>query len=544
MRGNARKPSGPVGETSVPDTWWRSAVVYQIYVRSFADSNGDGHGDLQGVIDHLDHFSWLGVDAIWLSPVTPSPNADWGYDVSDYTAIDPVFGDLGVLDRLIVEAGGRGLRVIMDLVPNHTSDQHPWFVDARSDRSASHRDWYVWSDGSPDRSPPNNWLSVFGGAAWTLDEPTNQYYLHNFLPEQPDLNWWNEEVREAFDEILRFWFDRGIAGFRIDVANGIVKDQSLRDDPPSTSDDHPRTSATGLRPVYNMNRPEVHDVHRRWRRIADSYHPARVLIGETWLFDLNDLMLYYGRDDELHLPLNFPFIFSEFGLALKDVVELTEMTMPAGAWPVWAASNHDVGRFPTRWCAGDEHKIRAALFVLMMLRGTPILYQGDEIGMADAAVPPERLRDPVALRGPDSDAGRDGGRTPMQWTAGSNGGFSIDGVEPWLPLEDPDSCNVADQEQDPTSLLNLCRELIAARRAHPELSRGSYASLDAPSGVWAWERGRMTVAVNCSDQPVDVNIGSGVVLIGTRPEPKGQTVRGPLRLEPWEAILAEPADGA
>jgi alpha-glucosidase len=540
----ARMPSAPVGKSSVPDTWWRSAVVYQIYVRSFADSNGDGHGDLQGVIDHLDHVSWLGVDAIWLSPVAPSPNADWGYDVSDYTAIDPVFGDLGVLDSLIAEAGSRGLRVIMDLVPNHTSDRHPWFVDARSDRSAAHRDWYVWSDGSPDRSPPNNWLSVFGGPAWTLDEPTNQYYLHNFLPEQPDLNWWNEEVREAFDGILRFWFDRGIAGLRIDVANGIVKDQSLRDDPPSTPDDHPRTSSTGLRPVYNMNRPEVHDVHRRWRRIADSYDPARVLIGETWLFDLNDLMLYYGRDDELHLPLNFPFIFSEFGRALKDIVELTERTMPAGAWPVWAASNHDVGRFATRWCAGDERKIRAALFVLMMLRGTPILYQGDEIGMADAAVPPERLRDPVALRGPDIEAGRDGGRTPMQWTAGSNGGFSIDGVEPWLPLGDPDACNVADQKQDPTSLLHLCRDLIAARREHPDLIRGSYISVDAPSGVWAWERGQMRVAVNCSDEPVDVDIGSGVVLIGTRREPNGRTVRGPHRLEPWEAILAQRADGA
>jgi alpha-glucosidase len=253
--------------------WWRSAVIYQIYPRSFADTDGDGVGDLRGIVERLDHLAWLGVDAVWLNPCFPSPNADWGYDVGDYTAIDPELGDGDVLDALVAEAGARGIRVVLDLVPNHTSDRHPWFLDARSSRTARHRDWYVWADSGPDGSPPNNWLSVFGGPAWTFDEATGQWYLHNFLREQPDLNWWNEEVREAFDAILRHWFDRGIAGFRIDVAHAIVKDEALRDNLPVTEDDHPRARRLGQRQVYNMHRPEVHGVFRRWRALADGYDP-------------------------------------------------------------------------------------------------------------------------------------------------------------------------------------------------------------------------------------------------------------------------------
>src|SRR5918996_1230574 len=255
--------------------WWRDGVLYQIYPRSFADSTGNGNGDLRGVIEHLDHLAWLGVDGIWLGPINPSPDADWGYDVSDYTAVDPDFGDLADLDRLVSEAGARGIRVILDLVPNHTSDRHAWFAEARSDRSAERRDWYVWADGKADGSPPNNWRSSFGGPAWTWEERTGQYYLHNFLPEQPDLNWWNEDVAGAFDDILRFWFDRGIAGFRIDVANGLVKDRDLRDNPVTTDEDHPQVRAIGLRPVYNMNQAEVHDVYRRWWAPAQPVDPAR-----------------------------------------------------------------------------------------------------------------------------------------------------------------------------------------------------------------------------------------------------------------------------
>ena len=264
-----------------PGDWWRDGVIYQIYPRSFQDSSGDGVGDLPGIISRLDYLQWLGVDAIWLNPITVSPDADFGYDVADYCNVQPVLGDLRAVDDLIRAAGERGIKVLLDIVPNHTSDRHPWFIDARSSRTSRHRDWYVWADPKPDGSRPNNWVSAFGGPAWTLDKTTGQYYLHNFLPEQPDLNWWNPEVRDAFDAIYRFWFDRGVAGFRIDVAHGIVKDRELRDNPIATKDDPPHVRVVGQRMIYNVERPEVHDVLRHWRRLADGYTPPRVLLGET-----------------------------------------------------------------------------------------------------------------------------------------------------------------------------------------------------------------------------------------------------------------------
>ena len=368
--------------------WWREGVLYQIYVRSFADSDGDGTGDLQGVIDHLDHLEWLGVDGIWLSPITPSPDRDWGYDVSDYRDVHPELGDLATLDRLVSDAASRDIRVILDLVPNHTSDRHPWFVDARSSREAAHRDWYVWADPRADGSPPNNWRSVFGGSAWELDPDTGQYYLHNFLPEQPDLNWWNEEVRDEFDGILRFWFDRGIAGFRIDVANGLIHDPELRDNPPATDDDPAEIRRRGQRQVHNLNRPEVHDIYRGWRTIADGYDPQRILVAETWVFEPRQLARFYGKgDDELHLCFNFSLVFSEFRAeALRGVVGSTEAALPPGSQPAWTGSNHDVGRFPTRWCDGWDERSRCALMALLALRGTPFLYYGDEIGMIDVPI--------------------------------------------------------------------------------------------------------------------------------------------------------------
>jgi alpha-glucosidase len=515
--------------------WWRSGVLYQIYPRSFADADGDGVGDLQGIIDHLDHLEWLGIDGIWLSPLTPSPNADWGYDVSDYTSIHPDFGDLDAFDRLVAESGRRGIRVIVDLVPNHTSDQHPWFVDARSSREARHRHWYVWADPKPDGGPPNNWRSVFGGPAWTLDEATGQYYLHNFLAEQPDLNWWNQEVRDAFDDILRFWLARGVAGFRIDVANGLIKDRDLRDNPPLTDEDHPLLRPQGLRPVYNMNRPEVHEVFRRWRSLLDADGPDRVLLGETWVLDLQQLVRFYGSGtDQLHLAINFPFVFADFGPAMRSVVEAAEAGLPPGAWSAWHGSSHDAGRFPTRWCDDDRRRIGAAMVTLLTLRGTPILYYGDEIGMAEVAVPPERLLDPVGIRRWPEDPGRDRARTPMPWTP--SGGFTRPGVEPWLPAGDPVAANVADQRDDPGSVLHLCRDLIALRRARPDLALGSFEPVEAPEGVWAWRRGgSILVAVNASETSARVELG-GEVLLGTRRDRRGH--RGVLDLEPWEAVVA------
>src|SRR5918996_1543570 len=424
--------------------WWRAGVLYQIYPRSFADTNGDGHGDLQGVIAHLDHLAWLGIEGIWLSPINRSPQADWGYDVSDYRSIDPAFGTVEDLERLISEAGDRGIRVLMDLVPNHTSDRHPWFVDARSSRAAEHRDWYVWADGQPDGSPPNNWRSSFGGPAWTWDEGTGQYYLHLFLAEQPDLNWWNPDVVAAFEEIVRFWFDRGVGGFRIDVAHALVKDRDLRDDSVALETDDPRVRAHGLRSDFSMNRPEGHAILERWRSIADTYEPRRILLGETWVTDLEALARFYGTgENELHLALNVPFEHSVPGPGMRGIVERTLSLIPETAWPLWNGSNHDAGRFPSRWGEGDDRRTRAVLLLLLTLRGTPLLYYGDEIGMLNVEIPRDRLRDPVGIRGWPEDHGRDGGRTPMQWTP--SGGFTEAGIEPWLPIGDASSCNVAAQ---------------------------------------------------------------------------------------------------
>jgi alpha-glucosidase len=519
--------------------WWRDGVLYQIYVRSFADGDGDGIGDLRGVIDRLDHLAWLGVDGIWLSPIHPSPNLDWGYDVADYRDVHPELGDLQTLERLVAAAGERGIRVLLDLVPNHTSDRHAWFVDARSSRDATRRDWYVWADPGPDGSPPNNWLSVFGGPAWELDPPTGQSYLHNFLAGQPDLNWWNTEVHDAFDDILRFWFDRGIAGFRIDVANGLVKDEGLRDNPPPTEDDPPEVRRRGQRFIHNMNRPEVHDVYRRWRTLADGYDPGRVLVGETWLFDPELLATYYGRDtDELHLCFNFAFMFEDLdAAALRAIVEATEAALPGWAQPAWTGSNHDVGRFASRWCGGDPARIRCALVALLTLRGTPFLYYGDEIGMPEVAIPPEAVRDGPGLIG-DAQVVRDPGRTPMQWTDEPGAGFTHPGVDPWLPFGDTARANVADQRSDPGSHLNLCRDLIALRRATPDLRSGAYASLPAPEGVWTWRRGEGTaVAINLSDDAAWLPLGPATIEVGTDRSRDGEEVERDLSLGPWEAAV-------
>jgi alpha-glucosidase len=470
--------------------WWQRAVLYQVYIRSFADSDGDGIGDLRGLTDRLDYLEWLGVDALWLSPVTPSPDKDWGYDVADYTDVQPVFGGMPALDELVAKAAARGIHVIIDLVPNHSSDRHPWFEEARASRDSPRRDWYVWADPRPDGSPPNNWRSAFGsGSAWTLDERTGQYYLHNFLPDQPDLNWWNEDVRAAFDDILRFWLDRGIAGFRIDVAHGIVKDRQLRDNPDPTVS------------TYNSNRDEVHEVFRRWRRLVDEYEPARVLLGETWVMEIERLARFYGSgEDELHLAFNFPFTFSALDeTALRDVVEATEAALPERAWPVWMLSNHDIPRFPTRMAGGDHRKARAALLLLLTLRGTPVLYYGDELAMPQAHVPPERERDM---------AGRDGARTPMPW----NGAWD----DPWLP-PCANVAAVAAQREDETSFLSFCRGLLAQRRANPDLQGGAYETLPAPEGVWAFRRGEhTTVAVNLTEEEV---------------EAQGE------RLAPWQGVI-------
>jgi alpha-glucosidase len=534
-------PASRPTATPVEADWWRRAVLYQVYVRSFADSNGDGVGDLSGLLGRLDHLAWLGVDGLWLSPTMPSPNADWGYDVADYCAVLPEYGTLDDLDEVIGAAGRVGMRVLLDLVPNHTSDHHEWFVEARSAADAERRDWYVWADPKPDGSVPNNWVGSFGGPAWSLDDASGQYYLHNFLPEQPDLNWWHDGVQDAFDDILRFWWDRGVAGFRIDVCNMMVKDAALRDNPPATEDDPFIMQMFGQRPIYNGNRPEAHDVLRRWRALSESYTPPRVLLGETNVDTLENLAAYYGSgDDELHMGFNFPFIEAPLEAdALAGIVDRIEELFPSTAWPVWTGSNHDVSRLATRWCGGDPAKARVALLMLLTLRGTPVLYQGDEIGLTDRDFEKEELRDPVGLRFWPYYPGRDPERTPMQWDDGPNRGFTSAGVTPWLPLTDA-TMNVADQRADPDSVLHFVRDVIALRRRSPDLVAGDYRRLAAGDGVWAWRRGPATVvALNLSDDAHEVTVptGPGTVAIGTHRRRTGSATGDVLGLDPWEGVV-------
>jgi alpha-glucosidase len=506
--------------------WWQRTVIYQVYPRSFADANGDGIGDLPGLVSRLDHLAWLGVDAIWLSPTFPSPNADWGYDISDYLDVHPDLGTLADMDSVLVEADRRGLRVLLDLVPNHTSDTHPWF------RDPSRRDWYVWADPGPGGGPPNNWASAFGGPAWTRDPGTGRYYLHTFLPAQPDLDWRNEEVRDAFDGILRFWFERGVAGFRIDVAHGLVKDRLLRNNPPAEPGDPPSWLRLGQRPLYNLGRPEAVDVHRRWRRIAAAYEPERLLLGETYLATVESLLPYLVPDG-LHLCMNFAFARASFvAEELARAVARTETLLPAWATPVWHASNHDDGRLASRWCDGDEDGARCALVALLSLRGASILYQGDEIALENVPVPTNRVRDL---------AGRDPGRTPMVWSDSEGGGFTAPDVQPWLPIGARDR-NVAAQRDDPGSTLNLVRDLIALRRRPP--LTGAYEPVDAPAGVWAFRRGGgALVALNLGDRVAHLDGVEGSILLATDRSRDGEQLHGALELRPREAAIVGPPGG-
>jgi len=525
--------------------WWKSGVLYQVYVRSFADSDGDGIGDLKGVIRHLDHLEWLGVDGLWLSPVTVSPNADWGYDVSDYFTVQPEFGDLEDFDELVSEARKRNLKVLVDFVPNHTSDQHPWFIESRSARDSPLRDWYVWADPSSDGGPPNNWVSSTGGSAWMFDEKTGQYFLHNHLVEQPDLNWWNVDVRNAFDKVIKFWLARGVAGFRIDVCNIIIKDALLRDNPPSTDEDELDVQLMGQRPVYNCNRPEVHEVIKPWRALADSYEPPVLLIGETPV-SIESLATYYGDGtDELQLAFNFPFINAALeATAMRKVVEDTESHLPSGAWPAWTGSNHDMGRFPSRWAGDDERKARLAGLLLLTLRGTPVLYQGDEIAMREPQLEQADLKDPLGVMYYPVYAGRDSSRTPVLWSAGVGAGFTDGSVRPWLPFGATDR-NMADQHLDENSMLMLMHDLITLRRSTTDLQTGAYQALDSPENTWVFRRGDATlVALNMGDGERSIAGIEGSVLISTDREHDANCVEGELALGRWEAAVVAVAPKA
>ncbi len=474
--------------SSVPGhAWWQTGIIYQVYPRSFQDSNGDGVGDLVGITSRLDYLKSLGVTAIWISPIYPSPMADFGYDVSDYTGVHPLFGSLEDFDRLVEEAHRRELRVILDYVPNHTSDQHPWFVESRSSRDNPKRDWYIWRDPREDGSPPNNWMSHFGGVAWSLDQASAQYYLHSFLQEQPDLNWRNPEVENAMLDVLRFWLDRGVDGFRVDVMWETVKDVDLRDNPPNKAYIEGKTHPYfRVIPVYNHDQPDVHDLVRKMRRLLDDYG-ERVLIGEIYL-PVPRLVTYYGENgDGCHMPYNFQLVLMRWDARrISEAIDAYEGALPAHGWPNWVLGNHDRPRIASK--AGPDQAGVAAM-LLLTLRGTPTMYYGDELGMQDVPIPPDAVQDPVEKNIPGFGVGRDPERTPMQWDSGPNAGFTT-GI-PWLPLShDHERTNVAAQSEDPGSVLSLYRRLIALRQSEPALMVGSYAAVPAEAELIAYIRER------------------------------------------------------
>lgn len=527
-------------------SWWKTGIFYQIYPRSFMDSNDDGIGDLRGITDRLDYLAWLGVDAIWLSPCFPSPMKDFGYDVADYIDIHPDFGTLTDFDALIAAAKRRDMRVILDLVPNHTSDQHAWFIESRSSRDNPKRDWYIWHDPKPDGSPPNNWMSYFGGPAWTFDETTGQYYLHNFLAEQPDLNWRNPAVKAAMFDAMRFWFERGVAGFRVDTIDRMLKDPELRDNPPNP-DWQPGDNPTEqfLR-VYSENRPGIHELIAEFRPVFDEYKD-RVIIGEiAYSMNPHDITGFYGTDEqpELHLPFNFALILLAWDAAtIRRFVDTYESLLPPDSWPNYVLGNHDRQRLFSR--LGDAQG-RVAAMLLLTLRGTPFIYQGEELGMHDGYVAREDFQDP---QGRNIGISRDYCRTPFHWSPGEYAGFST--AKPWLPVAaDYRARNVETEMFDPTSTLNFYRHLIHLRRWHPALHAGAYRALDAIDGCYVYlrEQGgdRFLIALNFTAAPKVVTLpsldsASATSLISTHMDEErlDQPVNlaAPLHLRPNEGLL-------
>ncbi len=518
--------------------WWQKGIIYHIYPRSFQDSDGNGIGDLEGIRRRLNYLTWLGIDAVWLSPIYPSPMADFGYDVSDYTGIHPIFGSMEDFDGLLAEVHGLGLKLILDLVPNHTSDQHPWFLESRSSRDSPKRDWYIWKDPGPDGGLPNNWLSVFGGPAWTLDEATGQYYYHGFLKEQPDLNWRNPEVRRAMLDVMRFWFEKGVDGFRIDVLWHLIKDEQFRDNPRNPDYDPADMPYNSLLPVFSTDQPEVHHIVAEMRALANEYD-ERVLIGEIYL-PVHRLVVYYGDDDDgVHLPFNFQLIELPWEAGtIGAAIALYEGSVPDHGWPNWVLGNHDQPRVVSRIGSGQA---RIAAMMLLTLRGTPTMYYGDEIGMHDVEIPEDRIQDPQA-KNLGSRLGRDPQRTPMQWDDSPGAGFSD--AEPWLPIADDfRDVNVAAQREDPGSLLSLYRKLIGLRSEEAALAVGDYEPLDLGGDLLAYIRAegdrRWLIVLNFSDEAVSVPLGDqkGEVCVSTHLDREGDRIVDVAALRPDEGIL-------
>ena len=541
---SSTNPASPISGGA--PAWWSEAVGYEVYVRSFADASGDGMGDLDGLTSRLDHLAWLGVTVVWITPFYPSPGHDAGYDVADYVGVDPTFGDLDAFDRLVGRAHELGLRILIDLVPNHTSSAHPWFVASRSSRDDPHRNWYIWRDGREDvradgadvdkgGAPPNNWLSVFGGPAWTFDEASRQWWLHLFLPEQPDLNWSEPRVAEAFDEILAFWASRGVDGVRIDVAHGLAKHPELPDLPPATRASRRSvgvaSSYASLDHIHDRDQDAVLDVYRRWRGGAWT-DADRVLVGEVYLEDPERVARYLRVGDGLHAAFWFPlqeasWDAAELRQAIDDGLRAGTVDGRPGVGVAWATESHDQDRTASRYAPGrttsraegdtstaGRRRSVTLTAVIMGLPGVPFLYQGQELALPDGHVPPERVADPIALRLGEVERGRDPARTPMPWQPGPGMGFCPPDVEPWLPFggrADPDTVSV--QRSDESSWLHAVRRLIRLRRTVTDLGGSGGGApvewIDSDDDVLAYRRGGVIVAANCGDASARVALPAG-----------------------------------
>ncbi len=514
-------------------SWWKRAVIYQIYPRSFQDSNGDGIGDLNGIRSRLDYLVELGVDALWISPIYPSPMADFGYDVADYCGIDPLFGTMQDFDQLLAEAHRRGLRLILDFVPNHTSDQHPWFIESRSSRENPKRDWYLWRD------QPNNWQSHFGGSAWAYDPGTQQYYLHEFLREQPDLNWRNPSVKAAMFDALRFWLRKGVDGFRVDVMWLLIKDDQFRDNPPNPAYAMGQSTRDKFLPVYDSDRPEVHELVAEMREVLDDFGD-RVLIGEIYL-SVQRLMQYYGPHlDGANLPFNFQLLQCPWTAEdLASTIGTYMSALPKGAWPNWVLGNHDQPRIASRI---GSRKARAAALFLFSLPGTLTVYYGEELGMQNVPIPPEEVQDPAEKRQPGIGMGRDPERTPMPWDRSPSAGFTSG--RPWLPIGDANrALNVESARDDPGSMLSFYRRLLQLRHEEEALVSGGLTELSAKDSVIQFVRSdstkRFHVVMSLADETREVAVTTGSVAACTDLRREGESVRRAVQLASSEAMMIE-----
>jgi alpha-glucosidase len=495
--------------------WWQRGIIYEVYPRSFQDTNNDGIGDLAGILTRLDYLVELGVDVLWVAPIYPSPMEDFGYDISDYCGIDGLFGTLADFDQLLKAVHERGLKLILDFVPNHTSNQHPWFLESRCSRDNSKRDWYLWRDAAEDGGPPNNWLSNFGGSGWEWDATTRQYYYHSFLKQQPDVNWRNPSLREAMFDVLRFWLDRGVDGFRVDVMWLLFKDEQFRNNPINPASHEGSPASQRLLPIFNADRPEVHSLVASMRSVLDSYG-ERLLLGEIYL-PINQLVLYYGKDlTGATLPFNFQLIQCPWRAdAIAQVIREYEAALPPGAWPNWVLGNHDQARISSR--VGAE-QARVAAMLLLTLRGTPTIYYGEEIGMRNVQIPPQEIQDPAEKNEPGLGLGRDPERTPMPWDSSLSAGFTED--RPWLPLgEGYATRNVANLSRQRDSILTLYRKLIRLRRSNEALVSGRLKGVVANGNILRYERSddgqHFAILLNLGHEEEEINLERGRIVVST-----------------------------